>query len=80
MAKKAADKTTTETGTKRARGAKVESLRPEEMPQSKSAAGPTHAQVAQRAREIWERNGRADGQDEKNWRQAEEELKREMGR
>jgi hypothetical protein len=80
MAKKAADKTTTETETKRARGAKAEKLRPEEMQQSKAAAGPTHAQIAQRAREIWERNGRADGQDEKNWRQAEEEIKREMGR
>lgn len=80
MAKKDAGRTTTETGTKRARGAKTEKLRPEEAQQSKSAAGLTHAQIAQRAREIWERNGRPDGQDEKNWRQAEEELNREMGR
>jgi hypothetical protein len=80
MAKKGAGKTTTETGTKSGRGAKVEKLRPEEMAQSKAATGLTHAQIAQRAREIWERNGRADGQDEKNWRQAEEELKREMSR
>jgi hypothetical protein len=78
MAKKDAGKTT-EMGAKRGRGAKVEALRPEEA-QRVAGAGPTHAQIAQRAREIWERNGRSDGQDEKNWRQAEEELNREMGR
>jgi hypothetical protein len=72
MAKKSTGKTT-ETGAKR-RGAKVEALRPEE------AKGPTHAQIAQRAREIWERKGRPQGQDEKNWHEAEEELKREMRR
>ena len=78
MAKKGAGKTT-ETGAKRGRGAKVEALRSEET-QRASGAGPTHAQIAQRAREIWERNGRPGGQEEKNWRQAEEELKREMSR
>ncbi len=72
MAKRSTDKTT-ETGAKH-RGAKVEALRPGE------AKGPTHAQVALRAREIWERKGRPQGQDEKNWHEAEAELKREMGR
>ncbi len=74
MAKKSTDKTM-ETGAKR-RGAKVEALRPEEA----KAAAPTHAQIALRAREIWERKGRPQGQDEKNWHEAEEELKRGMGR
>jgi hypothetical protein len=77
MAKKATSKTTG-AGTKRRGSAKVEKLRPEETAQA--AAGLTHEQIAQRAREIWEREGRPQGQDEKNWRQAEEELKREMGK
>ena len=77
MAKKGTGKTT-ETGAKRGRAGKVEALRPEEM--QRAGAGPTHAQIAQRAREIWERKGRPQGQDEKNWHEAEEELKREMGR
>jgi hypothetical protein len=79
MAKKDAGKTT-ETGAKRGRSAKVEALRPEEAQRATVGAGPTHAQIAQRAREIWERHGRPQGQDEKNWREAEGELKREMGR
>jgi len=76
MAKKSAEKTTTETRAKRGKGAKVEPLRPPEMQQ---AGIPTHEQIAQRAREIWERHGRPHGEDVKNWREAEEELKREMG-
>ena len=80
MAKKSAGKTT-ETGAKRGRGgSKVEALRSEETQRAKSGRGTLRtAQIAQRAREIWERNGRRDGQDEKNLAQAEEELKREMG-
>ena len=78
MAKKAADKTTTETGAKRGKAAKVEPLRPQAM-QPAGMGGPTHEQIAQRAREVWERHGRRHGEDEKNWREAEAELKREMG-
>jgi len=77
MAKKAAGKTT-ETGAKRGRSAKVEKLRPEATAPVGAHAGPTHAQIAQRAREIWERNGRRSGEDEKNWREAEAELRKEM--
>jgi len=79
MAKKDAGKTT-ETGAKRGRAGKVEALRPEEMPRPGTGPTLTHAQIAQRAREIWERKGHPQGQDEKNWREAEAELKREMGR
>lgn len=78
MAKKGTGKTT-ETGAKRGRGAKVEALKPEAAQAGKSVAL-THAQIAERARELWERRGRPQGQDEKNWRDAEEELQREMGR
>ncbi len=78
MAKKGAGKTT-ETGAKRGRAAKVEALKPEEAQAGKSVAL-THTQIAERARQIWERRGRPQGQDEKNWRDAEEELRREMSR
>ncbi|MCU0916480.1 MAG: DUF2934 domain-containing protein [Planctomycetes bacterium] len=66
-------------GAKRGRGAKVEKLRPEETPRAVAQAGPTQALIAQRAREIWERNGYRPGEDEKNWREAETELRRELG-
>jgi len=75
MAKKGTGKTM-ETGAKRGRTAKVEALRSEDA----KGVTLTHAQIAQRAREIWERKGRPQGQDEQNWREAEEELKREMAR
>ena len=38
----------------------------------------THEQIAQRAYEIFLRNGRQPDQDLKNWLQAEEELRREL--
>ena len=39
----------------------------------------THDQIAERARRIWEQRGRPDGEDDRNWREAERQLKREMG-
>lgn len=39
----------------------------------------THEQIAERARRIWEQRGRPDGEDDRNWREAERQLKREMG-
>ncbi len=41
--------------------------------------GLTHDQIAERAKQIWEQRGRPDGEDERNWREAERQLKREMG-
>ncbi len=35
---------------------------------------PSHEQIAERAREIYVRNGRREGQSEQNWFQAEREL------
>ena len=36
-----------------------------------------HSQIAQRAREIWQREGRPEGRAAAHWKQAEEELTRE---
>lgn len=38
----------------------------------------SHEQIAERAREIWERRGRPEGEDEKIWLEAEEQLAREL--
>jgi hypothetical protein len=37
----------------------------------------THEQITQRAREIWEREGRPEGRDKEHWLQAEAELRNE---
>lgn len=39
---------------------------------------PTHEQIAQRAKEIWMRNGRRQGTQNQDWRDAEAELRREV--
>ncbi|MDI9431777.1 MAG: DUF2934 domain-containing protein [Sedimentisphaerales bacterium] len=39
----------------------------------------TYEQIAQRAEAIWLQNGCQAGQDEQNWREAEAQLKAEMG-
>ena len=36
-------------------------------------------QVAERAKRIWYERGCPQGEDERNWREAEKQLKREMG-
>jgi hypothetical protein len=40
----------------------------------------TREQIAQRAHEIWVKNGCKHGQDEQNWLEAERQLKAEMSR
>ena len=47
--------------------------------QTGAAATLTHEQIAQRAHQIWEKRGRPAGQDEKNWLEAEAQLRRELG-
>jgi hypothetical protein len=47
-------------------------------PPRKSAAAPTHDQIAARAREIWQRNGRQAGRDQENWLEAERQLRAEL--
>ena len=46
---------------------------------SMRAGGPTYEQVAERARAIWEARGCIPGQDERNWLEAEAQLRRELG-
>ena len=43
------------------------------------AAGPTSEQIAQRAWSLWVKGGCMKGQDDKNWYEAEQQLKAEMG-
>ena len=52
-----------------------------EKPASSGRSGqptPTHEQIEQRAKAIWEQRGRHAGEDEKNWYEAETQLKREL--
>lgn len=46
---------------------------------SATPAGPTHEQIAQRAHELWVKNGARHGEDQRHWLEAETELKQEMG-
>lgn len=38
-----------------------------------------HQQIEDRAREIWQKKGCPAGQDDKNWQEAESQLKQELG-
>ncbi len=42
------------------------------------AAGPTHEQIAERAKMIWQQRGCIPGEDERNWNEAETQLRAEM--
>jgi hypothetical protein len=46
---------------------------------TKTCASLTHQQIEERAREIWRQKGCPVGQDEKNWHEAETQLKMELG-
>ncbi|MFH1370297.1 MAG: DUF2934 domain-containing protein [Planctomycetota bacterium] len=46
---------------------------------TKTASSLTHQQIEQRANEIWRQKGCPAGQEEKNWHEAEAQLKRELG-
>ena len=47
---------------------------------SSRKAGPTHDQVAERARAIWTKSGCQAGRDVENWIEAERQLRQEMSR
>jgi len=93
MARKSADKTAGATTTKRGRGSKaakgpaepargeaVVGEREAQMPEvGESSVSLTHDQIADRARAIWEQRGHPQGEDEKIWHEAEDQLKREIG-
>jgi hypothetical protein len=52
---------------------------PEPFARAAATATLAHEQVASRAKEIWERRGCPQGEDEKIWLEAEEQLKQETG-
>ncbi len=93
MARKSAEKTAGTATTKRGRGSKaaqapaepgrgeaVVGERQTRTPETgESSVSLTHDQIADRARAIWEQRGRPQGQDEKIWHEAEDQLKREIG-
>ncbi len=94
MTRKSAEKTGGTSTKQRGRGGKAEKVlaepargeavigeREAQMPQAgESSVTLTHDQIADRARAIWEKRGRPQGEDEKIWREAEDELKHEIGR
>jgi hypothetical protein len=93
MARKSAEKTAGTATTKRGRGkaekAPAEPARGEAVVGEREAQMPevgeasvtlTHDQIADRARAIWEQRGRPQGEDDKIWHEAEDQLKREVGR
>jgi hypothetical protein len=46
---------------------------------TKNIVSLTHEQIAERAKSIWMKRGCPNGQDEKNWQEAEKQLKQELG-
>jgi len=76
MAKKSNEKEMFSYGSPPIPRAGVATARPKQ-PSSKSVL--THQQVAERAKAIWQSKGCPAGQDEQNWREAEAQLKAELG-
>jgi hypothetical protein len=74
-------KSTVSTSTPRSGGATTTTLRPAgaKAPQADKAVKITREQIGLRAHEIWVKNGCQHGQDEKNWLEAERQLKAEAG-
>jgi hypothetical protein len=93
MARKSAEKTAGTVTAKRGRGGKaakaaaepgrgeaVVGERQAQMPEvGESSVSLTHDQIADRARAIWEQRGHPQGEDEKIWHEAEDQLKHEIG-
>jgi len=61
-------------------GGATTTLRPvgSQAPAATKTVKITREQIAQRAHEIWVKNGCKHGQDEQNWLEAERQLKAEM--
>jgi hypothetical protein len=73
---------TARSSTIRSGGATTTTLRPAgtKTPEAAKMVKITREQIAQRAHEIWVKNGCKHGQDEQNWLEAERQLKAEAGR
>ncbi len=78
MAQNKTPRSTVPTSTTRTGGATT-TLRPvgAQTPTTTKTPKPTREQVAQRAHDIWVKNGCKHGQDEQNWLEAERQLKAE---
>ncbi len=65
------------------RGANVEKTKQDtaflKSPPALQAVVLTHDLIAERARAIWLERGRSSNRDEENWREAEAQLKAELG-
>jgi hypothetical protein len=59
--------------------ASVEAETPTEAGQSPKTVTLTHEQIVERARVLWQQRGCRPGEDERNWYEAEAQLKRELG-
>jgi hypothetical protein len=46
--------------------------------QTKKTVVPTHEQISERAKVIWQQRGCLKGEDERNWFEAEHQLQKEM--
>jgi hypothetical protein len=68
-----------ETATEAPSSAEAGEARPEPFERTGATATLARGQIAERAREIWEQRGRPQGEDEKNWLEAERQLKQERG-
>jgi len=73
-------------GGKRQSKSTVTTLRPENKStksstktKSKTSARPSHEQIAERAHELWLKNGGKHGEDQQHWLEAEAQLEQEMG-
>ncbi|MGN6367742.1 MAG: DUF2934 domain-containing protein [Phycisphaerae bacterium] len=49
------------------------------IPKSVATVRVTHEMIAERAKTIWQAKGCPEGQDEQNWKEAEAQLKKELG-
>ena len=77
MAQNKTPKNTVPASTTRSGGATTTTLRPagSKAPQAAAQVKSAREQIAQRAHEIWVKNGCKHGQDEQNWLEAERQLK-----
>jgi len=82
MAQNKTPRNTVPTSTTRSGGATTTTLRPAgtKAPEATKMVKITCDQIAQRAHQIWVKNGCKHGQDEQNWLEAERQLKAEASK
>jgi hypothetical protein len=82
MAQNKTARNTVPASTTRSGGATTTTLRPagSKAPEAIKMVKIASEQIAQRAHEIWVKNGCKHGQDEQNWLEAERQLKADAGK